>query len=108
MMGFFLAVSSLIVSSSVRAEAPCDIFSTAKTRCVAAHSTVRSMYSTYNGPLYQVKRNSDNALFDVKTLPSGYADASSQDAFCGSSDCVIHRIYDQSPMQNHLDIAPPI
>ena len=110
MLGYLaLTVSFLTVSSSsVRAEAPCDIFSTATTRCVAAHSTIRSMYSTYHGPLYQVKRLSDNALFDVKTLPtSGYADASSQDAFCGSSDCVIHRIYDQSPMQNHLDIAPP-
>jgi hypothetical protein len=102
------ALLAFALVSSVYAEAPCDIFFTATTRCVAAHSTIRSMYSTYKGPLYQVKRISDNAIFDVKTLStSGYADASSQDAFCGSSDCVIQRIYDQSPNQNHLDIAPP-
>merc|ERR1712232_1188660 len=29
-----------------------------------------------------------------------------QDLFCGHSECVISRIYDQSPQHNHLDIAP--
>lgn len=28
-----------------------------------------------------------------------------QDAFCGPADCVVQRIYDQSPRGNHLDTA---
>jgi hypothetical protein len=29
-----------------------------------------------------------------------------QDKFCEETDCIINRIYDQSPRGNHLDIAP--
>ncbi|MEU6721290.1 arabinofuranosidase catalytic domain-containing protein [Nonomuraea sp. NPDC046802] len=31
------------------------------TPCVAAHSTTRALYASYNGPLYRVRRASDNA-----------------------------------------------
>ena len=37
----------------------------------------------------------------------GFADSKSQDSFCAGTDCVICRIYDQTPRMNHLDIAPP-
>jgi hypothetical protein len=38
---------------------------------------------------------------------AGYADAAAQDSFCqGSKRCVMQRIYDQSPMANHLDPSP--
>jgi non-reducing end alpha-L-arabinofuranosidase len=58
--------------------------------------------------LYQVKRLSDNATFDISVMaPGGFANAASQDTFCGSAGCVVQRIYDQSPYLNHLDIAPP-
>ena len=43
-----------------RAQGPCDIYAAANTPCVAAHSTTRSLYSNYNGQLYQVLRASDN------------------------------------------------
>ena len=33
---------------------PCDILAAAANECVAAHSTVRALYSSYAGPLYQV------------------------------------------------------
>ena len=60
------------------------------------------------GPLYQVRRASDNTTLDVKvTGPGGFADSAAQDKFCGTSACHIWRIYDQSPKMNHLDIAPP-
>merc|ERR1712216_218507 len=76
--------------------------------CVAAHSTVRALYGSYAGSLYQVRRLSDNATKDIGVLSAGgYADSASQDDFCGSAACVIWRIYDQSPRSNHLDIAPP-
>ena len=32
--------------------------------------------------------------------------ACEQDAFCGTAGCVVQRIFDQSPKQNHLDPAP--
>ena len=37
----------------------------------------------------------------------GFANSAAQDTFCSGTDCVVWRIYDQSPNGNHLDIAPP-
>ena len=44
---------------------PCDIYGAAGTPCVAAHSTTRALYASYNGPLYQVKRPSDGKTLDI-------------------------------------------
>ena len=109
MARWFSTVSLLLLAAGARAEdRPCDIFAAGGTPCVAAHSTVRGLYAKFADALYQVKRASDGATLDIKVLgPGGFADAASQDTFCASSDCVIQRIYDQSEMQNHLDIAPP-
>jgi non-reducing end alpha-L-arabinofuranosidase len=43
------------------ASLPCDTYASGGTPCVAAHSTTRALYASYNGPLYQVKRASDGA-----------------------------------------------
>ncbi len=92
----------------VASEGPCDIYGAAGTPCVAAHSLVRALYGSFDGPLYLVRRLSDNATQDIGVLSAGgYADAAAQDSFCGSSPCVVERIYDQSPKLNHLDIGPP-
>jgi len=49
---------------------------------VAAHSTTRALYGAYDGPLYQVRRASDNATQDIGVLSTGgNADAAAQDAF---------------------------
>src|SRR6478672_1023292 len=48
-----------------RPQGPCDIYAAAGTPCVAAHSTTRALYAAYAGPLYQVKRVSDNAVRDI-------------------------------------------
>lgn len=65
--------------------APCDVFASGGTPCVAAHSVVRALYSSYAGPLYQVNR-SDGELLDIGVKsPGGYADAAAQDAFCAPS-----------------------
>ena len=86
---------------------PCDLYGAGGTPCVAAHSTTRALYSAYNGPLYQVKRFSDNTTRDIGVLsPGGYADAAAQDAFCANTTCVITVIYDQSPKGNNLIQAP--
>jgi len=85
-------------------EGPCDIYKAGDTPCVAAHSTTRAMYGAYSGPLYSVKRASDGASKDITPLEvGGFADSTIQDNFCSGTACIIERIYDQSPMKNHLD-----
>src|SRR3954447_14024013 len=95
-----------------RQTGPCDLYAAAGTPCVAAHSTTRALYAAYNGPLYQVKRQSDNAVKDIGVVApagsdaGGYADAAAQDAFCAHTVCWITVLYDQSPMHNDLTQAP--
>ncbi len=87
---------------------PCDIYASGGTPCVAAHSTVRALYSGYTGNLYQVQRASDNATVDIGVLSAGgYANAATQDSFCAGTMCVITIIYDQSGHGNDLTQAPP-
>jgi hypothetical protein len=86
---------------------PCDIYAAAGTPCVAAHSTVRSLYGSFAGSLYQVRRASDQATKDIGVLAAGgVADAATQDAFCRGTTCTISIVYDQSPRRNHLKSAP--
>jgi len=102
-----LEVYGVLVLLSAVAASPCDIYQEAGTPCVAAHSTVRALYHSYNGPLYSVNRSSDGAVQLVTVLQAGgFADSASQDRFCASAACTIQRIFDQSPRGNHLDIAP--
>ena len=76
--------------SQAATQGPCDIYAAGNTPCVAAHSTTRALYGAYNGPLYQVKRASDNATKDIGLLSAGgYADAAQQDSFCANTSCVI-------------------
>ncbi|HEX3987147.1 MAG TPA: arabinofuranosidase catalytic domain-containing protein [Acidobacteriaceae bacterium] len=98
-----------------RPNGPCDIYAAAGDPCVAAHSTTRALYASYNGPLYQVVRQSDGKKLDVGVVqpvvspvpdPGGYADAAAQDAFCANTYCWITKIYDQSDKHNDLTQAP--
>jgi hypothetical protein len=68
---------------------------------------VRALFGAYDGPLYSIRRASDNTTADVAPLAAGsYANSSAQDAFCAETDCVIQRIFDQTANSNHLDTAP--
>ncbi len=98
-----------------RPQGPCDIYAAAGDSCVAAHSTTRALYAAYNGPLYQVLRQSDGKTLDIGVVQpvaspvpdaGGYANAAAQDAFCANTYCWITTIYDQSPQHNHLTQAP--
>ncbi|MBK5272017.1 MAG: alpha-N-arabinofuranosidase, partial [Bacteroidia bacterium] len=94
-------------------EGPCDIYAAAGYPCVAAHSTTRALYASYNGPLYQIMRQSDGKTLDIGIVqpsagdPGGYADAESQDAFLAGTIGWITKVYDQSARENHLVQAPP-
>src|SRR3954468_442282 len=89
-----------------RQTGPCDLYAAAGTPCVAAHSTTRALYAAYDGPLYQVKRQSDGAVRDIGVAGGGRADAAAQDAFCANTVCWISTLYDQSPKHNDLTQAP--
>lgn len=98
-----------------RPEGPCDIYEAAGDPCVGAHSTTRALYRAYNGPLYQVLRQSDGKLLDIGVVQpgtssgndaGGFANAAAQDAFCAGTYCWISKIYDQSPKHNDLTQAP--
>ncbi|HNQ84092.1 MAG TPA: arabinofuranosidase catalytic domain-containing protein, partial [Bacteroidales bacterium] len=95
-----------------RPEGPCDIYAAAGFPCVAAHSSTRALYASYNGPLYQVIRQSDGKTLDIGVVkptrddPGGYADAAAQDKFCANTYCWISILYDQSGKGNNLIQSP--
>src|SRR6202034_237845 len=98
-----------------RPQGPCDIYAAAGDSCVAAHSTTRALYASYNGPLYQVLRQSDGNTLDIGVVQAvaspvpdggGYADSAAQDRFCANTYCWITKVYDQSPKHNDLTQAP--
>ncbi|GAA1098701.1 arabinofuranosidase catalytic domain-containing protein [Kitasatospora arboriphila] len=107
---FGLALAGLLGlpgQSHAAGSLPCDIYAAAGTPCVAAHSTVRALASSYSGPLYQVTRASDGARADIGLLsPGGYANAAQQDVFCGGSTCRITKVYDQTARHNDLLPGP--
>ena len=93
--------------ASAASQGPCDIYASAGTPCVAAHSTTRALYAAYNGSLYQVRRSSDNSTLNIGVVSAGgVANAAAQDSFCSGTTCVITEIYDQSGHGNNLTDAP--
>ena len=98
-----------------RPQGPCDVYAAAGAPCVGAHSSTRALYAAYNGPLYQVLRQSDGKTLDIGVVQpvaspvpdaGGYANAAAQDAFCANTYCWITTLYDQSGKGNHLVQAP--
>ena len=98
--------------ASPRPKGPCDIYAATGDPCVAAHSMTRALYASYNGPLYQVLRQSDGKTLDIDVVQptgsdaGGYADAAAQDAFCANTYCWIATVYDQSLKHNDLTQPP--
>ncbi len=115
LVGAVLTMAAPAGEAPPRPKGPCDIYAAAGDPCVAAHSTTRALYASYNGPLYQVLRQSDGKTLDIGVVPpaaspvpdpGGYAHAAAQDAFCANTYCWITTIYDQSPKHNNLIQAP--
>jgi hypothetical protein len=98
-----------------RPKGTCDIYAAAGSPCVAAHSTTRALFASYDGPLYQVLRQSDGKTLDIGVVQpaaspvpdaGGYPNAAAQDAFCANTYCWITTVYDQSGKHNDLIQAP--
>ena len=84
----------------------CDIYAAGGTPCVAAHSTTRALFATYNGPLYQIQRSSDHSFLDIGLLSAGGdVNATPQQSFCSGTTCIVTKIYDQSSNHNDLPIS---
>ena len=112
-VGAVIACNNLAGGKALaRPEGPCDVYERGGAPCVAAHSTTRALYAAYDGPLYQVMRQSDGKTLDIGVVKAtasdagGYADAAAQDAFCKDTYCWITVLYDQSGKGNHLYQAP--
>src|SRR4051794_24531818 len=110
-----LTMAGSLHAAPTRPQGPCDIYGAARNPCVAAHSTTRALYASYNGPLYQVLRQSDGKTLNIGVVApvdspvpdgGGYADAAAQDAFCANTYCWITTLFDQSPKHNDL-VQPP-
>jgi len=107
-----VAIRAGAARDMARPEGPCDIYAAGGSPCVAAHSTTRALFAAYNGPLYQIMRQSDGKKLDIgvvqatATDPGGYADAAAQDAFCANTYCWISTLYDQSGHGNNLTQPP--
>jgi hypothetical protein len=103
-----VAALASAVGPSARAQSgslPCDIYSQYGTPCVAAYSMDRALYSSYDGPLYQVQRASDGTTASIGLLSAGgYVNAAEQDSFCFGTSCTVTEIFDQSPEGNNLTI----
>jgi hypothetical protein len=98
-----LAAVTWSAPASAAATGPCDIYAAGGTPCVAAHSTVRALYGSYAGSLYQVRRSSDNTTRNIGVLAAGgTADAAAQDSFCANTSCVTTVVYDQSGHGNDM------
>jgi hypothetical protein len=100
-------IASIFITSHTPVQAaiqqPCDIYASGGTPCVAAHSTVRALFTAYNGNLYQVQRASDKAYLNIGVLSAGgYANSAAQASFCANTTCTITIIYDQSGHGNDL------
>ena len=64
----------------------CDIYAMHGTPCAAAHAVTRALFAQYGGPLYQLKRFSDNQTLDIRPLSAGgFADAAAHETFCGAA-----------------------
>jgi len=105
---FISLVSLFMFRNSVYAKCPCDIYADAGTPCVAAHSTVRALFASYTGPLYQVRRTSDTAAKkDIGIISAGgYANTAAQDSFLNGKAGTISIIYDQTSNKNDLKKSP--
>jgi non-reducing end alpha-L-arabinofuranosidase len=110
---FFMLLSAIIGVTMVQqltfaAPCPCDIYATGGTPCVAAYSTARALYTSYNGPLYHVIRMSDRKTAYINTLSAGgVANAAEQDTFLKNTTGKVDTIFDQSGNKNHLTRGTP-
>ncbi|HEX4724277.1 MAG TPA: arabinofuranosidase catalytic domain-containing protein [Pseudonocardiaceae bacterium] len=94
-------------AAAASAQKPCDIDASGGTPCEAAYSTTRALFASYNGPLYQIQRASDNSKLNIGLQSAGGVVSSApQVSFCSGTTCTIVQLYDQTANANNLPISP--
>src|SRR6202522_3264604 len=89
---------SAAVPARAAASLPCDIYASGGTPCEAAYSTTRALFASYDGPLYQIQRASDNSTLNVGLESTrGVVRSAPQVPFCAGTTCTITELYDQTP-----------
>ncbi len=102
-VGALAGVGASAPAAMAASSLPCDIYAAGGTPCVAAYSTTRALYASYDGPLYQIQRASDGTTVNIGLLSAGGdVNAAPQVSFCAGTTCTITKIYDQS--SNHSDL----
>jgi non-reducing end alpha-L-arabinofuranosidase len=101
------ALGAVTTAQAASPTLPCDIYAAGGTPCEAAYSTTRALFASYDGPLYQVQRISDDSYLNVGLESAGgVADAAPQNAFCAGTFCTITEIYDQTANGNTMTVSP--
>jgi hypothetical protein len=107
--GYQMVVDQISLTAKAKS---CDIFSASGTPCVAAYSMLRSLSSSYTGPLFQVRAGSSSTntgsggtTKDIGRAADGYADTATVDSFCANTVCTVSVLYDQSGSGNNLRVA---
>ena len=98
-----LATPMFAAPTPARAAAslPCDIYAAGGTPCEAAYSTTRALFASYDGPLYQIQRASDNSTLNIGLQAAGgIVNSAPQVSFCSGTTCTITQLYDQTSNGN--------
>jgi len=102
-----LAFIAMPTKASAATSLPCDIYASGGTPCEAAYSTTRALFTSYNGPLYQIQRASDGSTLNIGLeAAGGVVDSAPQVSFCSGTTCTITQLYDQTSNSNNLPISP--
>ena len=102
-----LGLGAAATKASAATSLPCDIYASGGTPCEAAYSTTRALYASYNGPLYQIQRASDNSTLNIGLQSTGgVVNSAPQVSFCSGTSCTITQLYDQTTNGNNLPISP--
>ena len=66
-----------------------------------------ALFASYNGPLYQVQRASDNSTLNIGLQAAGgIVNSAPQVSFCSGTTCTITELYDQTSNGNNMPISP--
>jgi non-reducing end alpha-L-arabinofuranosidase len=104
--GAAAATSSAAATAAAASSLPCDLYASGGTPCEAAYSTTRALFASYDGPLYQIQRASDNSQLNISpSSTGGVVNSAPQVSFCSGTTCTITELYDQTSNGNNMPIS---
>ena len=64
------------------------------------------MFASYDGPLYEIQRASDDSTLNIGLESTGgVANSAPQVSFCAGTTCTITEIYDQTANGNNMPVS---